>query len=344
METIHGFDRAITIPTTDTSFQCHLIDFPSSSPSTASKMTTLILCLHGAGCSASSWSCLASEMQTIHTNNNQLSESQTFTLAAYDMRGHGKTTSSNKTDLDLSISTLVSDAVEVLLGLISVLDRPQLNIVLVGHSLGGAVVVRAAAAAAAILNNIMGVVVIDLVEGSALASLPHLPSLLQARPNYFSTVEDAIKWSLENRMVNNPSSAIHSIPPMLQKTNGLEDDKNYTWRVDLNATSEYWLPWYTGLSNDFLALSTSIRKLLILASTDRLDKTLLIGQMSGKFQLEVVQSAGHSVHEDNPTRTATLLWQYLLRNCTSGGAIGINGDVKPTLPTFDKNSLFAKRN
>lgn len=38
-------------------------------------------------------------------------------------------------------------------------------------------------------------------------------------------------------------------------------------------------------------------RLLILAGTDRLDKTLMIGQMQGKFQLEVVTDVGHMLHE-----------------------------------------------
>jgi len=45
----------------------------------------------------------------------------------------------------------------------------------------------------------------------------------------------------------------------------------------------------------FLAARTA--RLLILAGTDRLDKELMIGQMQGKFQMEVVPGVGHMVQE-----------------------------------------------
>ena len=38
-------------------------------------------------------------------------------------------------------------------------------------------------------------------------------------------------------------------------------------------------------------------RLLVLAGTDRLDKELMIGQMQGKFQMEVVPDVGHMLHE-----------------------------------------------
>jgi protein phosphatase methylesterase 1 len=113
--------------------------------------------------------------------------------------------------------------------------------------------------------------------------------------------------------------------------------RQLTWRTNLHRTSEYWDEWYRGLSKDFLSVQAN--KLLILASTDRLDKKLMIGQMQGKFQFEIVQSAGHSVHEDQPKRVALLLWTFLLR--ISGGC---NSAIQPLKEQFDKNSMFAKRN
>lgn len=54
--------------------------------------------------------------------------------------------------------------------------------------------------------------------------------------------------------------------------------------------------------------------MLILAGTDRLDKTLMIGQMQGKFQLEVLPDVGHMLHEDNPEKIAGLLVEFWKRN------------------------------
>ena len=53
--------------------------------------------------------------------------------------------------------------------------------------------------------------------------------------------------------------------------------------------------WFTGLSKRFLVARTA--RLLILAGTDRLDRELMIGQMQGKFQMEVVPDVGHMLHE-----------------------------------------------
>jgi len=56
------------------------------------------------------------------------------------------------------------------------------------------------------------------------------------------------------------------------------------------------IEWFTNLSSDFLSVEAP--KMLMLAGTDRLDKTLTIGQMQGKFQLEVLPQAGHVIQED----------------------------------------------
>jgi len=40
----------------------------------------------------------------------------------------------------------------------------------------------------------------------------------------------------------------------------------------------------------------------------------MIGQMQGKFQLQVVPEAGHFVQEDCPEQTANLIADFLKRN------------------------------
>jgi protein phosphatase methylesterase 1 len=57
--------------------------------------------------------------------------------------------------------------------------------------------------------------------------------------------------------------------------------------------------WFSALSSKFLAVRTA--RLLVLAGTDRLDKELMIGQMQGKFQMEVISGVGHMLHEVCPT-------------------------------------------
>ncbi|CAN8032604.1 unnamed protein product [Ixodes persulcatus] len=55
-------------------------------------------------------------------------------------------------------------------------------------------------------------------------------------------------------------------------------------------------------------------KLLLLAGVDRLDKDLTIGQMQGKFQMQVLPQCGHAVHEDVPDKVAEAVATFLVRN------------------------------
>ncbi len=54
--------------------------------------------------------------------------------------------------------------------------------------------------------------------------------------------------------------------------------------------------------------------MLLLAGTDRLDKELMIGQMQGKYQLQVFPEAGHFVHEDQAEKTARTVADFYRRN------------------------------
>ena len=89
-------------------------------------------------------------------------------------------------------------------------------------------------------------------------------------------------------------------------------DNNYIWRIDLSKTEPHWTGWFTGLSNKLLSVPAS--KMLILAGVDRLDRDLTIGQMQGKFQMQVLPQAGHAVHEDAPEKMAEAMATFLIRN------------------------------
>jgi protein phosphatase methylesterase 1 len=86
----------------------------------------------------------------------------------------------------------------------------------------------------------------------------------------------------------------------------------YAWRIDLANTEAHWPSWFEGLTNKFLSVPAS--KLLVLAGVDRLDRDLTIGQMQGKFQMQVLPQAGHAVHEDVPDRVADVLATFMVRN------------------------------
>ena len=139
---------------------------------------------------------------------------------ALDLRGHGHTTCEPETDL--SADTLAQDATAAWRQLFGAEAPPT---VLLGHSMGGAVAVRAAASkvclmlssllallrlcghalltepmdCALLLQEILsleGLIVIDVVEGTALASLPHMTSVLNQRPGKFASVQHMLKWAL----------------------------------------------------------------------------------------------------------------------------------------------------
>ena len=103
--------------------------------------------------------------------------------------------------------------------------------------------------------------------------------------------------------VNNPA------PPSVQDP---KPSGEFTWRIDLTETESHWTSWFEGLSGKFLSVPAA--KLLLLAGVDRLDRDLTVGQMQGKFQLQVLPQAGHAVHEDVPDKVADVLATFLVRN------------------------------
>jgi pimeloyl-ACP methyl ester carboxylesterase len=156
-------------------------------------------------------------------------------------------------------------------------------------------------------KGVLGSVVIDVVEEIALESLVHMSSILKKRPKKFQSEQEAIDWALATGTVRNKKSAQISVPTQLMKNT----DGFYYWRTNLEASCIYWVDWFTNLSAKFLAMKGA--RLLVLAGNDRLDKPLLIGQMQGKFQLEVINS-GHCVHEDQPDILAECLVGFYKRN------------------------------
>ncbi|KAF5359517.1 hypothetical protein D9756_002971 [Leucocoprinus leucothites] len=257
---------------------------------------SVMVCHHGAGYSGLSFACFAKEV--VDQTNGECG------VLALDARRHGKTTSSAD-DSDLSIEVLVDDLFEFLQ---VVFPDPALapTLLLVGHSMGGSVVVQACPKLLERNYKITGVAVLDVVEGSAIEALPHMHSLLNARPEGFDSIEEAVEWHVTTNTIRNPISARISIPVIIQRDDTAVHP--YQWRTPLRSTAPYW----QRLSNKFLAARSA--RLLVLAGTDRLDRELMIGQMQGKFQLVVVPGTGHMIQEDDPTRLAEILVEFWRRN------------------------------
>ncbi|XP_043719877.1 protein phosphatase methylesterase 1 [Telopea speciosissima] len=265
----------------------------------------VVFCLHGGGYSGLSFALAASKIK------------EKARVVAMDLRGHGKSCTEN--DLDLSIETLCNDVLAVLKT--SYGDTPP-AVVLVGHSMGGSVAVHVAARKA--ISSLAGLIVVDVVEGTAMASLIHMQKILSSRMQYFHAIEKAIEWSVKGGSLRNIESARLSVPSTLKYD---DSKKCYTYRTRLEETESYWRGWYEGLSEKFL--SCPVPKLLLLAGTDRLDRTLTIGQMQGKFQMVVVRHTGHAIQEDAPDEFASLVLNFISRNRIGPHGIEIPGLRRP---------------
>ena len=201
-----------------------------------------------------------------------------------------------------------------------------------------------------LVPSLLGLCMIDVVEGTAMDALNSMQNFLHGRPKTFKSLENAIEWSMKSGQIRNLESARVSMVGQVKQCEGItspegsksivegiieeeeedeegsesvnkrkkEDDMEtkkdhpYTWRIELAKTEKYWDGWFRGLSNLFL--SCPIPKLLLLAGVDRLDKDLTIGQMQGKFQMQVLPQCGHAVQEDAPDKVAEAVATFLIRH------------------------------
>lgn len=274
----------------------HVYLTPPSSPK-----APLLVLHHGAGSSGLSFSLFALEIRKLLPDAGVL---------AVEAREHGSVVwgPGGEVDNDLSIHILSQDMVEMLHLTRAKMGWAELpTLVLVGHSLGGAVVTDAAKKGM-LEDKLIGYAVIDVVEGSAMDALKSMQAYLASRPSVFPTLDTAIDWHIRSRTLRNLQSARASVPSLLLQT----PSGSWIWKTDLSSTEAYWQNWFEGMSSKFLSAKGA--KLLLLAGTDRLDKELMIGQMQGKFQLQVFPAAGHFLQEDLPEKTAEVVVEFVKRN------------------------------
>ncbi|KAI0489608.1 Alpha/Beta hydrolase protein [Xylaria cf. heliscus] len=259
---------------------------------------------HGGGSSGLSFAVVGDHIR------KRLPSAGIFSL---DARGHGSTTVPEGQAVDLSLETLAGDlftAIQLTRREMKWAELPP--IILVGHSMGGAVVTELARSGR-LGATVLGYAVLDVVEGSAIDALQHMHTYLSTRPTGFQSLETGIEWHTRSRTIRNSISARTSVPSLLRlRDEDPADTRPWKWRTDLAATKPYWENWFVGLSGKFLAARGG--KLLLLAGTDRLDTELTIGQMQGKYNLQVFPEAGHFIHEDLPEKTAISLVDFYRRN------------------------------
>lgn len=125
-------------------------------------------------------------------------------MYAYDSRGHGDTRVQDEEVRDYSIDVLCADLQHVINTLFT---EPGTQIILIGHSMGGAVAIHfcsrvpslsgvtSPTTTCSITCSVAGLVVMDVVEGTALQALPFMKALIQKRPASFTSPEEAIHWA-----------------------------------------------------------------------------------------------------------------------------------------------------
>jgi len=175
--------------------------------------------------------------------------------------------------------------------------------VLIGHSMGGAIATKTVAhlesnmADSELKKAILGCVIIDVVEGTAMEALPFMEQIVKNRPVHFPDLASVVKYGVIGGQVKNKKSARISMPAQVKsvKDNATGLDK-YVWRTDLLATKEYWTQWFNGLTTSFLGLQT--KKMLFLAGAERMDTELTVAHMQGKYEMHVIADCGHVIQED----------------------------------------------
>ncbi|KRX09081.1 hypothetical protein PPERSA_01968 [Pseudocohnilembus persalinus] len=256
----------------------------------------IFFCMHGAGDSALTFSRLAKEI------------SQFAQLVSFDFRGHGFSKKLENTE-DLSIETLIQDCSSVLDFVAK--KYPDPTIIIVGHSMGGSVAAKFCkhALQGQHASRIQGLIVIDVVEGTAMDALPFMEQIVSQRPSFFRNMQDVIKWSIQSHTIRNLNSARVSIQSQVKEGTNQYGEKGYVWKVNLMKSEKHWKGWFIGLTNAFL--DVRVPKLLMTAEKERMDKDLTIAQMQGRFKLTVLFQTGHYMHEDDYHSTAEQFHQFL---------------------------------
>ncbi|XP_072402342.1 protein phosphatase methylesterase 1 [Diabrotica undecimpunctata] len=156
----------------------------------------ILLCLHGGGYSGLTWALFAAEV-------TKLINCQ---VVALDLRGHGNTSTND--DSNLSLEMLSNDVMDMAAKLT---EKNASPIILLGHSMGGAVAVEAAYH----IEAVVGLCVIDVVEGTALDALSSMQSILRGRPTQFKSLQHAIQWCYKGGQTHNIEAARVSMPGQL---------------------------------------------------------------------------------------------------------------------------------
>ena len=269
---------------------------------TAGNQGVIYVCMHGAGHSAMSFAVLAEKLKP------------TGTVVAFDWRGHGSHTREDETNMSQDV--LIAEALEVL----NYVLEKYLNrtIIVIGHSMGGAIAsktlkkIETEMQDSELAKAIAGIIIIDVVEGTAMEALPFMEQIVKNRPVHFPDLASVVKYGVLGGQVRDKRSARISMPAQVKEvTDGATGLKKFVWRTDLLATKGYWPEWFEGLTDCFLGLQT--KKILFLAGAERMDKDLTVAHMQGKYEMNVIADCGHVIQEDQPGKLVEKVLEFIVR-------------------------------
>ena len=258
-----------------------------------------LVCLHGAGHSGLSFAPLAL------VNKN-------YRIISFDFRGHGYNTQTPSNDL--SEKTLINDTIEVLNHVHE--KYPDENLILIGHSMGGSIatktccqILREEEKYKELYKKMQGLMVIDVVEGTAMDALPFMENIVNNRPERFNSIQKGIEYMYKSGTIKNIDSARISVPPLLKEDVNKNGTKTYVFKTNLMESKPFWNEWFIGLTKAFL--SCNIPKTLMLAGIERMDKDLTIAQMQGKYKLSILRNVVHIMHEDKPEEVMKVIKDFI---------------------------------
>jgi len=264
--------------------------------------TTVLVFIHGAGHSYASWITLLSSMINKNECGVELPE-----IILVDLPGHGNS-SAMTSDEQWSKSYLLKALINVL-NLHNDSQSVGKEYILVGHSLGGALVIHLLTETS-LKVNLGGCIVLDCVEGVALQNLHRMEQFVARQKEEFVDVSEAIRWCLgEGGILKSEKSAGNSVPTQLVKT----ENGSYVWKADLKKSIPYWRDWFLGCSDSFVSHPSPFKVLVVAGSHEMLDSKLIIGHMQGKFQVQFLQEVGHLIHEDAPEEISSIIISLLER-------------------------------
>ncbi len=144
---------------------------------------------------------------------------------------------------DLSQETLIKDTIQVLYFIEEKFAGE--SIIIVGHSMGGSIATKTAAEIfknkdkyPSLYDTIQGLIVIDVVEGTAMDALPFMEEIVRSRPKSFSSIDSSIQYMYKSGTIKNIQSARVSVPPLVKEEEGKEG--SYTWKTNLLSSQKYW--------------------------------------------------------------------------------------------------------